>query len=53
MPLVEQRYYMLGMALWLLCRERGDERIEWLQLLWLMLISLTLYWGIGQRWFYF
>jgi len=53
MPLVEQRYYMLGMALWLLCRERGDERIEWFQLLWLMLISLTVYWGIGQRWFYF
>lgn len=53
MPLVEQRYYMLGLALWLWCRARGSDRIEWLQLLWLMTISCALYWGIGQRWFYF
>jgi alpha-1,2-glucosyltransferase len=53
MPLIEQRYYMLGMMLWMLCREPAGDRLEWIQLLWLMLISLTLYWGIGQRWFYF
>lgn len=53
MPLVEQRYYMMGFVLWLLCRQRFTDTVEGVLLLWMALISTSLYWGISQRWFYF
>ena len=53
MPLIEQRYYMMGFALWLLCRQRQSDVFEGLLLLWFIGLSVSIYWGVGQRWFYF
>ena len=53
MPLIEQRYYMMGFALWLLCRQRQSDVFEGLLLLWLMSLSAIIYWGVGHGWFYY
>jgi len=52
MPLIEQRYYIVGVAFWQLSRTMGNFKIEQLQLLWMVIFSLFLYIGMSQAWFY-
>lgn len=52
MPLIEQRYYIVGMAFWQLSRTMGSFKIEQIQLLWMVICSLFLYIGMSQAWFY-
>lgn len=53
MPLIEQRYYMVGLTLWMLWRQPARNNIELIQLLWMMAASGILYWGVANHWFYF
>jgi len=53
MPLIEQRYYMVGFTLWQLWRQRTNQTVELIQLIWMMVLSLLIFWGVSYRWFYF
>jgi len=52
MPLIEHRYYIVGMAFWQLSRNYLSLKTEFIQLLWMILFSMFLYIGMSQTWFY-
>lgn len=52
MPLIEQRYYIVGMAFWQLSRTFVAVNTERIQLLWMVVFSLFLYIGMSRAWFY-
>ncbi len=53
MPLIEQRYYMVGFTLWQLWRKRLDSVTETFQMLWLIAWSMIIYYAVAQHWIYF
>ncbi|MCF6300812.1 MAG: hypothetical protein L3J52_06805 [Proteobacteria bacterium] len=48
MPLIEHRYYIVGLALWQIYRVRQNDRIEFIQLLWTTSLSIGLYLCVTQ-----
>lgn len=52
MPLIEQRYYMVGMAFWQLSRNSLSRPIEMLQLIWMAAFAWLLYIGVANEWFF-
>ncbi len=51
MPLSEQRYYMVGFALWQIARIPNKRSIELVQLVWFIIVSGFLYLGLSKAWF--
>ncbi len=51
MPLIEQRYYIVGFTLWQLARSPLSGHMELLQLLWMIVGATTLYLGLVYNWF--
>ena len=51
MPLIEQRYYMVGFALWQIARIPNQRSIELVQLVWFIIVSGFLYLGLSKAWF--
>jgi alpha-1,2-glucosyltransferase len=52
MPLIEQRYYIVGMVFWQLSRQLVTNKIEFFQLLWMVITSLVLFVGVSKLWFF-
>lgn len=50
--LVEQRYYFVPLALWLVYREEAPPWAERLQLLWGLALTAILHLGVVNRWFF-
>lgn len=48
MPLIEQRYYIIGFAFWQVLRLTQSSRAEWINFVWLFLLSGIVYRGIYQ-----
>lgn len=50
--LIEQRYYIIPFALFLLVRKEQSLSMERLLLLYQVLLSGILFWGVAQRWYF-